>query len=394
MSKPSRDTQLRRGEVLLAAWAIAADAGVGTLRDLTGRDPAADLAIAARLGAHAEPASVEALLALERGCADKLVRKEVRRSLYRLEQRGLSIPQTAPPEPPRLGTVPEVEGYVSPVDGNGDQIIWLVKPRAGGVSHVFAVVNYPDGLREVELTPTTRKALREIERELMRKHELRFVKADWRYCCYLIDRAFHRATEAGRQVGGDYQGIRRQLLKEPPAVELPLIVRYVDLESVRGNAQLLADSARLLEEKEFYTWFFDHNTLKPYIDETLRIRDSPLVLNQIQQEERFRALGERAVEELFGGEHRDGWICRLQEMAYFLYATRRAEQAKQALAVALALENSTHGGRDIPFCEQLARTSLVAHLQVEEQREQEQASNSLIITPQQAMREAQQHRQR
>jgi len=73
------------------------------LRSLTGRHADADLAIAARLGTHAEPASVETLLALEAGSTDKLVRKEVRRSLYRLEQRGVTIPPA-----PRLSTVLEV----------------------------------------------------------------------------------------------------------------------------------------------------------------------------------------------------------------------------------------------------------------------------------------------
>ncbi len=392
MSKSNREAQLSRGEDLLKAWAVDANADVVTLRNTVGRDPAADLAIAARLGRRPEPTSVDALLALESSSTDKLVRKEVRRSLYRLEQRGLSIPQPAPAEPPRVAPAPVLEGYVSAVDGNGDQIVWLVKPRPGGVAHVFAVVNHTHGLREVELTPTTRKALREIERELLQKHELRFVKADWRHCDHLMDRAFRWATQHGQPISGDYPGIRAQLLKEPAAELPPLIFRYVDPEAVRGDAQLLQDSPRLLEEKEFRTWFFDTEALQPYIDETRQIRDSPLVLNQVQQQERFRVLGERAVEELFGGERRLGWVYRLQEMAYFLHATRRAEPAKQALAVALALESSTRGGRDIPFCEQLARSSLAAHLQVEEEREQEQARSSLVVTPQQAVREAQRRR--
>ena len=394
MSKSNREALLRHGEEILKAWALDRDAGVEALRNITGRDSTADLAIAARLGAQAEPASVEVLLALENSSTDKQVRKEVRRSLYRLERRGLSIPQPAPAEPPRVAPAPALEGSVSAVDGNGDQIVWLLKPRPGGLAHVFAVINYTHGLREVELTPTTRKALREVEQELLHKHELRFVKADWRYCAHLMDRAFRWATEYGQQISGDYPGIRAQLLKEPAAEIPPLILRYVDSEAVRGDAQLLLDSPRLLEEKEFRTWFFDGEALKAYIDETRQIRDSPLVLNQAQQQDRFRALGERAVEELFGGERRLGWVYRLQEMAYFLHATRRAEPAKRALAVALALESSPRGGRDIPFCEQLARRSLAAHLQAEAEREQEQARSSLVVTPQQAVREAQQRRQR
>ncbi len=61
--------------------------------------------------------------------------------------------------------------------------------------------------------------------------------------------------------------------------------------------------------------------------------------------------------------------------------------ARRALAVALALESSTRGGRDIPVCETLARSSLAAFMQMEEEREKEEAKTSLVVTPQQAARE-------
>jgi len=57
--------------------------------------------------------------------------------------------------------------------------------------------------------------------------------------------------------------------------------------------------------------------------------------------------------------------------------------------VALALQESAHGGREIPLCEQLVRGSLAGFLQMAAEREQEQARSSLIMTPQQAARAAQ-----
>jgi hypothetical protein len=392
MSKPNRNTQLRAGEQRLTEWLPAAAPSVEALRALVGRDPAADLAIAARLGALADPASVEILLALEARSPDKLVHKEVRRSLYRLQQRGLQIPQAATPAPAALASSPALEGYLSAVDGRGDQLVWLVKPRPGGLAHLLAVINDPDGLREVELTETTRKALRAARQQMSERHELQMLEVDWRYCDFLIDRAFRWATEKGHRVSGDYPGLRVQLIKEPVATMQPLIFARLDAEAVRREPQLVTESEKLLEEKEFRTWFFDHAALQPYIDEAQQIKNSPLVLSPVQQKERFRLVLERAVEELFGGARRLSWVRRLEEMAYFLHATGRVDQAKRAFAAALALEASTHGGREITVCETLARASLAAFLQVEEQREQEEAQGSLVVTPQQAAREMQRRR--
>lgn len=392
MTKPDRESQLHLGEQRLKEWGVPADASVEALRHTAGRDAAADLAIATRLGSHTEPASVEALIALETASSDKLVRKEIRRSLYRLERRGLTIPQPATPKPTLVAPAPALEGYLSAVDGGGDQLVWLAKPRAGSVAHLFAVINDPDGLREVDLSETTRKALRAARQQLLDKHELRMVEADWRYCDYLIDRAMRWAAEKGHSVSGDYPGLRAQLIKQP-VTEMPaLILARTDSDVVRRDPQLVAESAKLLDEKEFRTWFFDRDVLKPYIDEVLEAKTSPLILQPGQQQERFGAVAERAVEELFGGEIQLSWVRRLEEMAYFLHVTQRPEQARRALAAALALEASRRGGREIAFCEQLARTSLAAFLQMEEERREEESRTSLVVTPQQAAREAQRRR--
>src|SRR3990170_5808497 len=138
MSKPDRDRQLQLGEQQLAQWGIPAHAGTEVLRGVVGRNAAADLAIAARLGAQPEAASVEALTAMEASSQDKLVRKEIRRSLYRLERRGLPLPQSTTAKPTLVASGPVLEGYLSAVDGSGDQLVWLVKPRPAGVAHVFA----------------------------------------------------------------------------------------------------------------------------------------------------------------------------------------------------------------------------------------------------------------
>jgi hypothetical protein len=386
MAKPDHDDVLRAGEAQLASWGVGPDADASSLSSWLGRDASADAAIAHRLGALASEESREILRHLEATTQDRTVKKEIKRALYRLQQRGISMPaEPAPAAAPVLASI--VEGYVSPVDGRGDQLVWLAKPRPGGLLHLFGVINDPEGMREVEVTVISRKALKTLRAELKSKHELEVVEADWHYCDFLLSRAFRWAREKDRRVNGDFPALRNQLLKEPAGEDLPpLVLSHLDANQVAPLAEL-ADPHKLLEEKEFRTWFFGPEELKPYLDELNSVRESPLVLDQRQQSERFGAIIDRAVEELFDGELQQSWVRRLYEMAYFFWATRRADSARLAVATARALSDSQQGGRGVPFCEQLARASLALFFRATVEEETERAKSSLVVTPHQARAE-------
>lgn len=384
MAKRDRDESLRAGEALLESWGVAGDAAPSALTASMGRDVAADLAIAQRLGALPGDESVALLQKLEAASADKLVHKEVKRALYRLEQRGVAVP--AAPTPAAVGPIvpAAIEGYLSPIDGHGDQLVWLVKPRSGGVLHLFAVINDPEGMRETDLTVVTRKALKAVRGELQAKHELTLVPADWRYCDFLMRRAFAWARAREARIEGDYPALRAQLVHEPGLEEMPpLILAHVDAAALTADDDRLAQSGTLIEQKEFRTWVFTPEQLKPYLDELAAIRDSPLVLDRAQQEERFRSVIDGAVERLFGGAPRDSWVRWLYETAYVFWSTGRREPARMAVTVAAALARSAHGGRGIPFCEHLARGSLALYFQAAAEQEAERSQSSLIVTPQQ-----------
>jgi hypothetical protein len=383
MAKRDRDDALRVGEEQLTSWGVDPAADAATLSSWLGREAAADAAIANRLGALASEDSREILRGLEASAQDRIVKKEIKRALYRLQQRGISIPaKPTPVAAPILAST--VDGFVSPVDGRGDQLVWLVKPRSGGLLHLFGVINDPEGMREAEVTVVSRKALKTLRAELKSKHELELVEASWRYCDFLLSRAFRWAREGNRRVNGDFPALRSQFLKEPAAEDLPpLVLSHIDASTLPAPSEF-SDPNTLLEEKEFRTWFFGPDELKSYLDELNKVRESPLVLDERQQSDRFGAIIDRAVEELFGGEQQQSWVRRLYEMAYFFSATRRAESAKLAVATASALSDSRQGGRDIPFCEQLARASLALFFKAVVEEETERAKSSLVITPQQA----------
>lgn len=382
MAKRSPDAELAAGEARLVEWGAPADAGLDALTALIGRDPVADAAIAHRLGAIASDESARLLQRLEQESADKPVRREARRALYRLQQRGVAAAasdQPATPTAPVAALAPSIEAQVSSVDGRGDQLVWLVRPQTGGVLHLFAVVNDPEGLREVALHSTTRKALKSLRQDLERRHEVRLASIDWRHADFIVHRAFQWARAAGTRMEGDYPGLRAQLSREAPAEASPLPPPAADTEA-------LARSAELIGDPELRTWFRTPEELEPFLREFGGVQDSPLVLNEAQQQERYDDIIARAIDTIFGGDARESWSRRLAELGRYLQAMRRPERAAEAAAVAAALAAGA-APRDLPFCNQLVRASLAFFMQMAARQEEERAKSSLVVTPQQAARQ-------
>jgi hypothetical protein len=385
MAKPSPDALQDGGERLLAEWGVGRDATVADLTAVLHRDVSADVAIAHRLGALASDESAALLRRLEQESTDKRVRKEAKRALYRLAQRGVRLPEPVASAPPSPAVAASLEGYMSAVDGRGDQLVWLLKAQPGGVAHMFAVINDPEGLREAALNPVTRKALKSLRQSLEQRHDLRMVEVDWRYADFLMHRAFEWARARGTRMTGDYPALRLQLTRHPSAESMPPIaLARLGAAALADEAGLLAQSAGELEEPELSTWFRTGEELKPFLEELASVKDSPLVLNQVQQQERFEEVIVRAIDSVFGGDMRPSWARRLYEMANYFALTRRLDRAAQAMAVGRVLEA---GGapRDIPFCAHIVRASLAFFFQHALEEQEEQSKTSLVLTPQQAL---------
>ena len=302
--------------------------------------------------------------------------------LYRFAQRGIAIPAAAPETAARRAPVSTLEGYLSPVDGRGDRLVWLVRPQHdGGLVVLTGVLNEPAGLREIAVANLARKALRRMERDLETRHRLHMVPADGGYCDALLAEGFTRARAAGTPGVGEYPTYRARLVSTDPApLGPPLIDRIVDLDSpaIAGAA---ARGAALLDEPEFMTWHLERPALASYLVEIAAVRESPLVLSRPQQEERVRSIVARALQEIFSGTAGAAYQRRLEEMAYYLHATGRSEPALTAAATARALAASTRGGEGITFVEEITRRSFAALLAEDAARAQAEAESSLLVRP-------------
>jgi hypothetical protein len=384
----ARDPRLSEGKKLLEQWGVTLDRlqdrslTPAELEGRIGQSAAADLALASLLGDYPAPESAQVLVHWETKTQDKALRREIHRSLYKLSQKGIKADRPTP-EPPRSVLTPiEPEGYLSVMDGRGDRLVWLLKPRIGGGLHYLsALVNEPEGMRFVEGHEVTRKMIRAMRQDLAERMQVSMIEAPWRYCDAIMYEGYERARAHDGKEVESYPALRSHVVASPAQpVEVP-IPAALDQDAIAADENLLATSVQLLQEEELQRWLLDVERAKPYIEQISQAQDSPLVLNRYQQQDRMQTIIEKAIGEIFSPDNSRAYARRLEEVTLHFVATGRLEAARRALAVALALKRSEQGGKGIPFCEELVRQSIALHYQVERQHDQEERPGSLIMRP-------------
>jgi hypothetical protein len=340
--------------------------------------------IAAALGDLGTPEVAAVLVAVEPDIRDRAVRKEIRRALYRLRQRGVSIPApSATPAPPTAATAAETDGLVSGFDARGDRVLWIVRSLATGGSFVVAATaNEPGGLRDVHVAETSRKQLREVRRRMEAEAHVRLVAVDWRTCDALLVEAHERAGATERE--RDYLRVRPRLTTDPPRPPDEPVSARIAPPTADEEVALVAGSATLLEEAELRSWYPTPEASAPYVEEIRAIRASPLVLSRAAGEDRVREVLRRAAETLFPPTV---LARRLGGTAYVLAETGRPAAARQALAVAHRLVARPADALELPFVAALVERGIGILLAETTAREEEARRTSLVMTPDQALRD-------
>jgi hypothetical protein len=365
----------------LVALGVDADAlAVGTveaaaLRPLLAGADAARLLDA--LGDLPSPAVAALLVALEGETADRAQRKAIRRALYRLSQRGVPTPAraTAPaPAAPRPADT-DVEGWISAFDGRGERLLWLVRSTTSGALLVAAAANEPGGLRDVRVGETSRKQVKTGRQQLTAETGLRLVPLDWRLVDALLVEAHHRA--ASQERSQDYLRVRSRITDAPPLAPAEPVSARVEEPAPDERDALVATSVALLEQPEVRAWWPSPEAAAPILAEVAEVRDSPIVLAPLQQEERLEAILRRAAAQLFPP---DVTARRLAGTAYVLAETGRVPAARQALAVAAALR-AAPAVADVPLLAALVRQGLGALFVGQEQQRSEERQSALVVTP-------------
>jgi hypothetical protein len=353
------------------------------LPQLTGEDPARPLsAIVEALSTIATPEAAALLNQIAATTDVKELQKAARRALYRLKMRGVDIDQVRPQEPRKsvleVPKLPLVASLASQIDFDGTRALYLARRRPfSGLVLVSLIINDQYGIGDSHALPLTKKELTRLLADIRSDERLTHVDLPPSYAQQLVEESYQRNLSTGRTPPADFQGMRDLIGTPDTRWEQPPIYHVVNAEEIRGQPSVLALSADLLNLKEFQGWHLPPERLQKYRTDVRRAADSPIIVSQVLQQERVDAVQKEAMREVFDAEQCARHRARLEEMAYLLWQTKRPEEAKRALAGALALQAEGVDPAAHPFLKALFNRSV----EMAEAMEQQEANRVTVAAP-------------
>ena len=379
-----RDTAL----ATLHRLGLASDVAAAANLPETTLDPVLDgpdaAAVVEALGEVGGVAAASTLARRASGDAPRALRKTLRRALFRLQQRGVPVPaeEAQPVHVPVAG--PDLEGLVSAFDGNGDRLD-LARPTAGrrrntaaggGGQRAGRPARRPSRRGEPQGAARAARAASEAVRPAARRRAVG-----------RAGRAHRRGTRARRRPGTSdrsqtISATVPQLVHAAPGSPVEPRSALAPPPSDDERPALVAGSGELVTLPELRTWWPRPDAAAPFVEEIAALRDSPIVLNRMQQDERLRARSWRAPQRR--SIRRRWW--RAASRGPRTSSPRRAARRPRAPRSPPPPRSERGPARTTcRCCARWCTRALGTLLASEQSRREEERRGSLVLTPAEAL---------
>ena len=348
------------------------------------KEPSLTIPLIEALARIPKPSIAQLLQQMIAEVEDKAVAKSIRRTLYKLRQRGVIWEEKPTSDKPILPPPkhPEAQGYLGAIDSMGSRIILAAKPQPlRGFLTVFSIVNDLEGIQDFTVREFSKKGLAEFVESSLSSEDFPVVSAPGVYCMHLLKEASSVASEASKPLPPGYHDAVDEFRNIPWDGPYPIIYQFINEEEVRDQVYLLKESVKLHEIMPFSTWFIPTEEVQEYASSIKDAEDSRIVLTPDQQDVRINDIYMKALHDIFPEHKRLVWKKRLEEMAYILLQTGRDKEARLALCAAADLQKPFSSGDPNPFIWNLLLKSIYVLIGSEQEETEEKEKSSLIITP-------------
>jgi hypothetical protein len=320
---------------------------------------------------------------LVKNTKDKNLRRLLKRHLFQMKSRGLEvvIPETDESEPLKIVNFEPSKAtvYISGIDYVGDRLLFLSKSvLRWGVLFFQITLSDQEGIKNFSAFDLKRKEIKNFLKKISEDGVVHFIEITPEYGYFLIDEAYQINLQKGIPLPEQFHQWKLEIDDLRGAVTEPIIYSCISPETIH---QATLNAARdqylsLFELEEFKGCFLEPRLVWGYVEKLKAIKESPLILDPFNVEQRREAIFSEAIQKIFDEDLRRIYQRRLEETAYLLFRTNREEAANCALCAAWDLKPQGIASEKHGFLQKLVQRSILFYDEGTERRR----DNSLIVT--------------
>ncbi len=279
----------------------------------------------------------------------KPVKKAVKRALFRLQSKGISVAGFREESDSKSVLRPikreEPRCYLGPIDLLGNRAVIIHSFESGkGVDAGMGMASDQEGIGQFVFDQMSRKTARELMTEL---EEMAgpFVEVPLSHGAMVLENAFKIENPNAADARADYLKLRPWLLRNTSARD-----HSVDFNGVTVPDREITEPEleKLFDNDLMASWLAPFDVLKPFMMEMQSVDESPIILSDSQKLNRMAEIKENCLNKLFDAAGRRRFKNRLREMAFFFLKSGAPDDARLALLAAADIQEETS-----PFSEQL-----------------------------------------
>jgi len=314
-----------------------------------------------------DPRAVDFLLAVRKTFDHKDVQKAVKKILFKLKQKGVSVPGEASIEEPSiLNFKPELgqpEASLGPIDGAGSRPVFVAIPRMpAGFQVGIGIVNDEKGMVDFVFGDYSKKRMKEV-RDLFAQNFSILIETTIAHAATVLEETY---TLNGPGSSADplrhYRRLRPYIQDKVTLLDHHLIYDHIPSESLAGEVLTDTQIHNLFEHDIMAAWLFDLEKMETLVKDMDEAENSQILISEEQKANRIREIKEKAVDDLYTDAKRLLLKGRLEENAYIFFKMEEEALARACLLTAASLERKSSLAGANPFLMAMLERTLKLYL--------------------------------
>ena len=329
------------------------------------------------------------VVAIREAFEEKIVRKAVKKIIYKLERKGISVPGQESEKQSSFILRPfesgDPEAYVGPIDGTGSRGVLIMIPRMPkGVDIGMGLVSSYEGIIYFLYDRYSKKRAKEIK-DLFFEQAGKAVEASMDHAATILERAYKGNDMPSDGSSNGYLRLRPWILENISILDRPKIYDFIKPDDIPFKDLSRSQIHNLLSHELMEFWVIEYEKLEPFLKEIAMAEESPILISEDQKELRINEIKDKTIKELYGESNRLNLKNDLEEMAYVFLKHNEEDLARISIVAASTLEQETSLIRADRFLKAYLERSLDHYHNLMNENKlgntEKQDSSPIIITP-------------